>query len=48
MEDERKQKIEYLSEIAKKIRKSIIQEVYYGKSGHIGGSLSIADIITVL
>ena len=48
IEDERKQKIEYLSEIAKKIRKSIIQEVYYGKSGHIGGSLSIADIITVL
>ena len=48
MEDERKQKIEYLSEIAKKIRKSIIQEVYYGKSGHIGGSLSIADIIAVL
>ena len=48
MENERKQKIKYLSEIAKKIRKSIIQEVYYGKSGHIGGSLSIADIITVL
>ena len=33
---------------AKEIRKSIIEEVYSAKSGHPGGSLSIADIMTVL
>ena len=40
--------IEKLKEIAKKIRLGIIDAVYYGKSGHPGGSLSIADIMTVL
>ena len=30
------------------IRKGIIEEVYSGQSGHPGGSLSIADILTVL
>ena len=42
------EKIEFLEEKAKEIRKSIIQEVYYAKSGHPGGSLSVADILTVL
>ena len=37
-----------LREIAKDIRKGIIEAVYSGKSGHPGGSLSIADIMTVL
>lgn len=37
-----------LSKIAKEIRKGIIEAVYSGKSGHPGGSLSIADIMTVL
>lgn len=37
-----------LKEISKNIRKGIIEEVYSGKSGHPGGSLSIADIMTVL
>ena len=37
-----------LREIAKNIRKGIIEAVYCGKSGHPGGSLSIADIMTVL
>ena len=37
-----------LREIAKNIRKGIIEAVYSGKSGHPGGSLSIADIMTVL
>ena len=37
-----------LSEIAKNIRRGIIDEVYSGQSGHPGGSLSIADIISVL
>lgn len=40
--------IEKLSDIAKKIRKGIIEAVYSGQSGHPGGSLSIADIMTVL
>ena len=37
-----------LEVIAKKIRRGIIEAVYNGKSGHPGGSLSIADIMTVL
>ena len=40
--------IKELEEKAKEIRKNIIEEVYNAKSGHPGGSLSIADIITVL
>ena len=40
--------VKKLSEIAKDIRKGIIEAVYSGKSGHPGGSLSIADIMTVL
>ncbi len=47
MKNERKSK-EELEEIAKKVRLGIIDAVYYGKSGHPGGSLSIADILTVL
>lgn len=37
-----------LEQTAKKIRKGIIEEVYRAQSGHPGGSLSIADILTVL
>lgn len=33
---------------AKQVRQGIIEAVYRGKSGHPGGSLSIADIMTVL
>ena len=40
--------VKKLSEIAKNIRKGIIEAVYSGQSGHPGGSLSIADIMTVL
>ena len=40
--------IQELEKKARKIRKDIIDEVYYAKSGHPGGSLSIADILTVL
>lgn len=40
--------INELAIIAKEIRKSIIEEVYTAKSGHPGGALSIADILTVL
>lgn len=37
-----------LQEIAKDVRRGIIEQVYDAASGHPGGSLSIADILTVL
>lgn len=37
-----------LAKLANNIRISVIEEVYNGKSGHPGGSLSCADILTVL
>ncbi len=40
--------IQELQEKSRHIREDIINEVYYAKSGHPGGSLSIADILTVL
>ncbi len=40
--------MEELEKRAKEIRKGIIEEVYQAQSGHPGGSLSIADILTVL
>lgn len=40
--------INELEQIAKDIRKDIVSEVYGASSGHPGGSLSIADILTVL
>lgn len=40
--------IDEIQEKAKEIRKDIITEVYCAKSGHPGGSLSIADIMAVL
>lgn len=35
-------------EISKSMRRNIVEMVYHAKSGHPGGSLSIADILTVL
>ncbi len=40
--------IKELEQIAKRVRIGIIEGVYNAKSGHPGGSLSIADILTVL
>lgn len=40
--------IQELEKIAKEVRKSIIEEVYNANSGHPGGALSVADILTVL
>jgi transketolase len=40
--------IEELEKKANEIRKGILEAVYSGKSGHPGGSLSIADILAVL
>lgn len=40
--------VEALKKIAIEVRKNIIEEVYSAKSGHPGGALSCADILTVL
>lgn len=40
--------ISELKKHANNIRINIIKEVYAGKSGHPGGSLGAADILTVL
>ena len=37
-----------LQKIANEVRKDILTEVYHAKSGHPGGSLSVADILTCL
>lgn len=39
---------EELKKHAQNIRRNIVKEVYNAQSGHIGGSLSSADILTVL
>lgn len=39
---------DYLSEKAREIRIGIIEAVHAAKSGHPGGSLSIADILAYL
>ena len=41
-------RIEELTKKAVEIRRGIIEAVYNGQSGHPGGSLSVADILTVL
>ena len=41
-------KIEKIKEYAKSLRISILNMVYNAKSGHIGGSMSIADILSVI
>ena len=40
--------IKELQKIAKDLRRDIIEMIYGAKSGHPGGSLSIADIMAVL
>ena len=40
--------ISELSKLSNEVRKGIIEAVYSNNSGHPGGSLSIADILTVL
>ena len=40
--------IDKLKQIAKEVRKSIIEEVYDAKSGHPGGALSCTDILVSL
>ena len=43
-----KYSIKELEEIARNVRRGIIDAVYYGKSGHPGGALSCADILVDL
>ena len=40
--------VKELKNIAKEIRKGVIEQIYNAKSGHPGGSLSCTDILTVL
>ncbi|MCI8444145.1 MAG: transketolase [Clostridia bacterium] len=40
--------VEKLKQMAKVVRRDILEQVYRAQSGHPGGSLSIADILTVL
>ena len=42
------QEIENLKQTAKKVRRNIVRMVHAAKSGHPGGSLSIADVLTYL
>lgn len=41
-------KIKFLEQKANELRKNIIAMIYKAQSGHPGGSLSLADIVTVL
>ena len=42
------EKVENLTRIAKEIRKDILLQVYSANSGHPGGALSCADILTAI
>ena len=43
-----KQKLDFLKQTAAQIRLDIVEAVHAASSGHPGGSLSIAEIITYL
>ena len=40
--------VQALENISKEIRRSVIEQIYNAQSGHPGGALSCADILTVL
>lgn len=42
------EEINFLEKKAREVRRGIIEQVYKAQSGHPGGSLSIADILTIL
>jgi transketolase len=42
------EKIDELTQIANRLRKKVLDMVYKAQSGHLGGSLSVAEIISVL
>lgn len=43
-----KEEVSYLKETAKEVRKNLLRTIYVAQSGHPGGSLSSADIVTAL
>lgn len=43
-----KHTVEQLESIAKSIRRDIVKMIGYGKTGHLGGACSLAEIVTVL
>ena len=43
-----KNKVRHLENMAQKLRASVVEMLYHAKSGHPGGALSSADIITCL
>ena len=43
-----KEKVKYLKEKSREVRKNIIEMIYIAQSGHPGGALSAADIMTAL
>ncbi len=48
MKNTLEKRISYLNETAKKVRLNIIDMIYTAQSGHPGGALSSADIVTAL
>ncbi len=44
----REEKVDYLKQKAKEVRKTILTMIHAAQSGHPGGSLSAADIVTAL
>jgi len=40
--------VEQLESIAKAIRRNIVKMIGFGRTGHLGGACSIADVVTVL
>lgn len=42
------ERVKYLKEIAQNVRLNIIDMIYTAQSGHPGGALSAADIVTAL
>jgi transketolase len=43
-----RENLSYYEELARKVRLDIIKAVFHAGSGHPGGSLSCADILTAL
>ncbi|MCI7605280.1 MAG: transketolase [Spirochaetales bacterium] len=46
--DQKQQKINFLKEKAKEVRKTVLTMIHEAQSGHPGGSLSATDIVTAL
>lgn len=42
------EEVQYLERMAGRIRKSVVRQIKAGKGGHLGGALSVADILSCL